>query len=279
MAKVRLFEHSNITGRQLLIASPYPVRYLLATSSFLNDFEFNDITSSIRLNADPGDVFHTCILFENDRFGGKFKAYAFNKTKNIISLPYYNDLTSSVILVTHDPSSDASLLNLRKTMGERINQAIDQSLRAFPELNRKEDVSLTFTIDAYEIGEFGNDLVKVEVPVLYKSPFPFKSYELKINFYLDFYLASKKDIQIAVAGWSYWIEHGFLSKSIESRLKSLAFHVPLLLESMLNGVLHEFNWHQWKDIYLLPGLADHIDRDYEGFISDDCTLVLIPEKN
>jgi len=276
MANIRLFEHSNIAGRQLFLASPSSTRYLLATSSFLDEFDFNDITSSVRLSTVSKDPSQSCLLFENDRFDGKFKAFAFNKTRDIISLPYYNDLTSSVILVSHDPEPQKTVFALRKVAGDRINQSVDRQLITFPGLKREKDVLLKFTIDAYEIGQYGNDLVKVEIPLTLQTPFPFKKYRIHLNYYIDLFINPQHVLEAAVVGWHYWVEAGILSKSIEKLVISDAADSPLILESLLNIVLHEFSWHRWKDVYLLPGATDAIDKDYEGNVDDDCTVVLVP---
>jgi hypothetical protein len=275
MANIRLFEHSNIAGRQLILSNPRSPRYLLATASFLNEFDFNDITSSVRLSTGPEDPPQTCFLFENDRFNGKFKAYAFNETRNIISLPYYNDLTSSVILVSHDPSPRLTLFNLRQLLVERINQAMDRELTSFSEVTRNENTGLKFVVDAYEIGQFGNDLLKIEIPLTIHTPFPLKNYRINLDFFVDLFLDQGDTLKAGSVGWHYLIEPGVLSKSIETRLKLYASNTPCLLESIINQVLQEFNWQRWKDVYLLPGMTDRIDKDYEGDVNDDCTLVLV----
>jgi hypothetical protein len=275
MANIRLFEHSNIAGRQLMISNFRAPRYLLATASFMNEFDFNDITSSVRLSSGPEDPPQTCFLFENDRFNGKFKAYSFNETRNIISLPYYNDLTSSVILVSHDPSSHLTLLNLRQLLGDRMNKQVDQEVKSIGGASRYENIKLTFIIDAQEIGQFGNDLLKIEIPLTIHTPVLFKNYRIKLDFLIDLFLNPGNALQAKAVGWYYLIEPGVLSKSIENRIKSIASNASSLLESEINKVLHEFNWKKWKDVYLLPGMTDRIDKDYEGDVDDDCTAVLV----
>lgn len=277
MANIRLFEHSDIAGRQLFITCPTSERYILATSQFLNEFEFNDITSSVKLSASLKDPFHTCILFENDRFDGKFKAFSFNNIRNIISLPYFNDLTSSVILVTHDQTSRVTMVGLRHLAGTRINDAVDQQLKNYQEVSRNGEVILKFSIDAFEIGQFGNDLVKIEIPLEIQTPFPYRNYQAKLGYYIDLFMTDQHILKAGIVGSSYWIMPGVLSGTIEKHLKINSLNTARLIDSEVNNLLHELNWHRWKDIYLLPGLTDHIDKDYEGNVEDDCTLVLVSE--
>jgi hypothetical protein len=276
MANIRLFEHSNIAGRQLFISSPKAQRYVLATSQFLDEFEFNNITSSVRLSANTKEPCHSCILFENDRFEGQFKAFAFNDVRNIISLPYFNDLTSSVILVSQEPGEKVTLTCLREWAGDRINLAVDHELNSFPEITRNGNILIKFSIDAYEIGQFGNDLVKIDIPLDIRSPFPFGHYQVKLVYYVDLFITEPNILKAGVVGGSYWIMQGLLSRNIESRLHYYSRKIALLIESEINQLLHEFSWHPWKDIYLLPGLVKDTEKDFEGDVEDDCTVVLVP---
>lgn len=276
MANIRLFEHSNIAGRQLFISSSKVQRYVLAPSQFLDEFEFNDITSSVRLSANKKEPCHTCILFENDRFDGQFKAFAFNDVRNIISLPYFNDLTSSVILVSQEPGAKPSLTCLREWAGDRINLAVDHELNSFPEITRNGNILLKFSIDAYEIGQFGNDLVKIEIPLDIRSPFPYGHYQIKLVYYVDLFITAPNNLKAAVVGGSYWIMHGLLSRKIEDMIQNNSRKIALLIDTEINQLLHEFSWHPWKDVYLLPGLVKDTEKDFEGDVKDDCTVVLVP---
>jgi hypothetical protein len=275
MANIRLFEHSSIAGRQLFIGSPSPRRYVLASAQFLEEFEFNDITSSVRLSAHPKESYHTCYLFENDRFDGQFRAFAFKGNRNIISLPYFNDLTSSVILVSQEPGNKIHLAGIRKFAGDRINQVIDQQLKPFPEIKRNANVLLKLSIDAYEFGQYGKDLLKIEIPLEIKPFIPYGRYLVKLAYYIDLIITDTHMLKAKVAGSSYWISPGLLSGMIEIKMKNHLQNIGRWIESEINQVLHEFNWLHWKDVYLLPGLVSDIEKDYEGHVDDDCTVVFV----
>ena len=276
MANIRLFEHSNIAGRQLFISSPKAQRYVLAPSQFLDEFEFNDITSSVRLSANTKEPYHTCILFENDRFDGKFKAYAFNDVRNIISLPYFNDLTSSVIMVSHETISPLTLLGLRQMMGQRINEVVDNHLKSFPEIVRNGDVLLKFTIDSYEVDQFGNDLVKVELPLEIQTSFPYRNHQVKLTYLVDLFITHQHVLKAGIVGGCYWIKQGMLSRTIEKTMLGHSRQIGSWINAEINQSLNEYNWLVWKDVYLLPGLASNVDKDYEGDVDEDCTVVLVP---
>lgn len=278
MANIRLFEHSNIAGRQLFIASPHPERYVLAPAGFLESFEFNDITSSVRLGADPEDGNHTCFLFENNRFDGQFRAYAFKDTRNIISLPYFNDLTSSVILVSHDPTTQPILVGLRQSAGEQIDLAVDQQLNSFPELKRNGPVSLKFSIDAYEIGHSGRDLIKISIPLEVSPSFPYRHYQVNVIAYVALFINEEHVLMAEIKGISCQISAGLLSGIIEKKIKRYIRTIARLIDGEINQVLHEFKWLRWKDVYLLPGLTTDLTKDYDGNVEDDCTVVLVPLK-
>lgn len=274
MANARLFEHTNFEGRQLFIDNPAPQRYLLAPFGFINELGFNDITSSLRLGASPANPFNMCFLFENARFDGRFKSFAYNNNRDINALPDFNDLTSSVLLVAHDPTPRKSLLSIRRFAGGRINTAIDTQLQGISEVSRDGDVLLKFAIDVFEIGQFGNDLVKLEVPLKIHTPWPFSAYSAKIGYYVDLFITADHILQGSVIGSWYWIDGGILTGSIENRLRPQVINAASSVETQLNTMLRELNWHQWTDVYLLPGSPSDIDTDYDGNINDDCTIVL-----
>lgn len=274
MPNARLFEHNNFGGRQLLVDNPASARYLLATFGFLNELHFNDITSSVRLGANPNAPFNMCFLFQDARFSGNFKCFAYNANRDINALPGFNDQTSSVLLVSHDPTPRRSMLNIRQLAGSRINAAIDERLRGVSEVSRNGDVLLKFVIDVFEINQFGNDLVKIEVPIKIHTPWPFSDYNAKIGYYVDLFITAEHLLQGTVVGWWYWIEGGILTGSIESRLRPQVINAAPQIEAQLNTMLRELNWHRWTDVYLLPGASSGIDQDYDGNIADDCTIVL-----
>ncbi|MBS0001316.1 MAG: hypothetical protein KFF73_20190 [Cyclobacteriaceae bacterium] len=276
MANIRLFEHSSIAGRQLFLAHPDRKRFLLVSGDFLNEYEFNDIASSARLCTSPDDPVQMCFLFENGRFDGKFKAFAYQENRNIISLPYYNDMTSSAILVSQDAAEEKNILNVRKLAGEKINSSVDRQLQNFPGLSRDGDVLFKFSIDAFEIGHFGNDLINLEIPLLFNASFPFREYKVTLNHYIDLFITQENILKAAVAGWHYLVEPGILAHGIEKKLLKYSPGFTGYIESEINNMLHEQNWQRWKDVYLLPGRTDRIDIDYEGEVSDDCTVVLVP---
>ena len=277
MANIRLFEHSSISGRQLFIAHATEARYLLADGEYLDYFEFNDITSSVRLSATPGEPQQTCFLFEEGRFDGRFKAFAFRENRDIISLPYFNDLTSSVILVSHTSFKDNILLSLRETAGEQINLAIDKHLSAYPGFSRNGDVLLNFTIDNFEIGQFGNDLVGMEIPLLCNGRSRGIKSSATLNLYIDLFINGNNRLNAAIVGWRYAIEPGRQAEYIENNLIHYSPGLINSIETSLDNVMHEINFRQWRDIYLMPGRTDRIDIDYDGTTRDDCTLVLVPE--
>lgn len=276
MAHIRLFEHSSIAGRQLFIAHPGKERYLLASGEYLNQFEFNDITSSVSLCADPAGPPQTCLLFEDDRFDGKFRAFAFNENRSIISLPYFNDLTSSVILVSHDPSAKNILKSIRELAGVRINQTVERQLNTFPGFSMNGDVLVKFTIDAFEIGHAGKALIRMEIPLQFHAFFPLKKTNLTLSIYTELFITADNRLKAGVIGWHYLIEPGVLASILEKKLQRQAPVLISYLETTINTMLLDLNWQRWKDVYLLPGRTSRIDMDYEGEVNDDCTVILVP---
>src|SRR5882762_44344 len=114
MAHAHLFEHNNFAGRQMVADNPDRSRYALTPFNTLQAFNFNDITSSLKLHTDRRDIPSMCILFEHAGFTGNFNAFAFNANRDVPSLPGFNDVASSVLIVEHDPNPNKSILALKQ---------------------------------------------------------------------------------------------------------------------------------------------------------------------
>jgi hypothetical protein len=273
VASSRLFEHDNFAGRNLLLDNPGHQRYLLATFDFLNGLSFNDLVSSLQLRSATPTIQSTCILFEHARFSGALQSFAYAGNRDISSLPSFNDLTSSVLLMDHDPSQKKTVLAIRSLAGTRLNDAIDGELQGSSDASRSGDVVVRFTIDLFEASLFGVDLMLLEVPVRVHTPWPFSDYAAKIRYWIKLFINSSHQVRGFVAAWGYWIEGGILTGSIESRLRPKVEGKIGSVESKVNNMLTELNFHQWTDVYLMPGAAS-VTADYAGNIDDDCTIVL-----
>ena len=272
MATSRLFEHNDFGGRSMLLDNPSS-RYLVIPSGYVGSLNFNDRTSSLQLRSGTPAVPSMCVLFEHSRFTGRLQAFAFNGTRDVRSLPAFNDLTTSVLLVNHDPSPTRSVLPLRQLAGNRLNDAIDQELRGESDVSRNGDVLLRFTIDLYEVSLFGVDLMLIEVPIRVHTPWPFSDYDAKIRYWIDLYLDAERKVKGYVAAWGYWIEGGILTGSIEGQLRPKVESKIGSVESRVNSMLLELDFHRWTDVYLMPGRAS-VSDDYDGSVNDDCTVVL-----
>jgi hypothetical protein len=273
VASARIFEHNNFAGRNVLIDNPGHQRYLLATFGFLNGLSFNDIVSSVQFRSGTSGIPSMCILFQHSRFNGQFKAFAYNDTRDVASLPGFNDTTSSVLLMDHNPSANRSTFALRSLAGARLNAAIDSQLGSISDASRNGDVRLIFAIDLFEVSLFGVDLMLIEIPVRIHTSWPFSDYDARIRYWIRFFIDSKHRVRAFVAAWGYWIEGGVLTGSIEGRLRPQVEGNIGMVETQVNNMLTELEFHQWTDVYLLPG-AGQVTGDYDGDVADDCTLVL-----
>jgi hypothetical protein len=272
MASARLFEHTGFGGRSALLDNPTGRRYMLTTDGFLGALFFNNITSSVRLRTGTPNVQSTCLLFDGSRFAGQFRSFAYTSARDLPSLPGFNDRTSSVLLMDHPPGP-RSVFALRALAGSRLEQAIDQQLSGVGEVSRNGRVALRFVIDRHEIGRFGEDVMLLQVPIRVHTPWPFSDYSARIRYYIRFFLDAGNRLRGFICGWGYWIEGGILAGSIESRLRPQVRSNIGTVESQLNAMLQELNFHRWTDVYLMPGAAS-VEGDYGGDVNDDCTLVL-----
>jgi hypothetical protein len=272
VATARLFEHNNFGGRSLLLANPGQ-RYFLAPFEFLNVFSFNDIVSSVQLRVFSRGVPSMCLLFEHPRFEGRVKGLAYDADRDVSSLPDFNDITSSVLLMDHDPDPNRSIFPLRRQAGDRLNGAIDSQLSSISDASRSGDVLLKFVIDLSEVSLSGVDLMLIEIPVRIHTPWPFSDYDAKIRYWLRFFLDSDHKVHAFVAAWGYWIDGGILTGSIEGRLRPQVQNNIGTVETQVNNMLTELDFHRWTDIYLMPGAAS-VASDYDSNVDDDCSLVL-----
>jgi hypothetical protein len=273
MSTARLFEHNNFAGHNLLIDNSGHLRYVLATFDFLNGLGFNDITSSVQLRSSTSKIPSTCILFQHARFSGNLVAFAFNANRDINALPAFNDVTSSVILMDHDPNPNRSVLHLRQLAGSRLNDAIDQQLATVSDASRNGDVLAKFVIDLFEVSLFGVDLLLLEVPVRIHTPWPFSDYSAKIRYWIKLFINGSGQCRGFVAAWGYWIEGGILTGSIEGRLRPQVQANVGSVETKVNNMLKDLDFHKWNDVYLMPAAAS-VDADFSGNLDDDVTIVL-----
>ncbi|HET9055566.1 MAG TPA: hypothetical protein VFN30_01845 [Chitinophagaceae bacterium] len=272
MAHAHLFQHNNFTGRQMIADNPDGVRYALTPFATMSALSFNDITSSLRLHSSTPAIPSMCILFEHAGFNGNVKAFAFNANRDISSLPGFNDVTSSVLIVEHDPNPNKTILKLRQLAGNRINSAIDDNLSGISEVSRSGDVKLKFVIDLD--GLVGIDLVLVEIPVKVHTPWPFSDYSAKIRYWINLFIDGSNRLQGFVNAWGYWIEGGILTGSIEGKLKPQVEANIGAVESNLNSMLREVNFHRWTDVYLLPGSSNLVTDDYDSNVNDEVSVIL-----
>lgn len=272
MASVRLFEHVDFAGRNVLVDNPGHQRYLLATDGFLKGLHFNDVTSSLQMRSATTSIPSTVLLFQHKRFSGRLKAFAYNGNRDVGSLPDFNDLTSSVLLMDHDPNPNTTLLPIRELAGGRLNDAIDTNLADVHHASRSGDVLVKFTIDLFEVSLFGVDLMLVEIPV--KIHTSLSAYKAKIRYWIKLFIDGSHRVRGYVAAWGYWIEGGLLTGSIEHQLRPQVESNIGNLETQLNAMLVELDFHQWTDVYLMPGRAS-VTADYNGRLDDDCTVVLL----
>lgn len=74
------------------------------------------------------------------------------------------------------------------------------------------------------------------------------------------------------------IEGGILTGSIEGRLRPRVQANIGAVETQVNNMLKELDFHQWTDVYLMPAAAA-VAADFSGSLDDDVTIVLPFQSN
>jgi hypothetical protein len=273
MASARFFQDNNFSGRNLLLDNPSHQRYVLAPFDFINAHNFNDLISSMRLRTSTRAIPSSVLLFQDARFSGQVRGFAYREDRDISSLPDFNDQTSSILLMDHS-ANPTTTLPLRSMAGTRLNTAIDQQLAGNSQVSRSGDVLLKFVIDLSEASLSGIDLMLMETPVKVHTGFPFGDYAAKIRYWVNFFINESHQVGGMVAAWGYWIQGGILTGSIESRLRPQVENNIGTVETQLNNMLTELDFHEWSDVYLMPGEADP-STDYSSSVDADCSIVLV----
>jgi hypothetical protein len=287
-----LFQDSDFKGRSLLTYLGPSSQYSSVRQSFLDNVDLNDRISSLTLDASAGEFRGDVILFQNDRFFGRFTQIRTNaRTPTLqVSVEYVgshiNDQTSSLLLVRR--YSDESSLALGNPI---INSAIS-SIVSNVEGIRNLRGDPTFTWDMWPEGgdDHPNDpnkqFVQVKIPVrINVSNWPDYDAEIWLWFYLYVGYGIRHNgtprilpgyLDGYLAYYGCWVESGLISGSIADRIMgALPGHVGQI-DAKLDEELSRVNMRApYSGVYLLPGNQAGFDGvAYEGNVSDNVTVVL-----
>lgn len=272
-----LYEHSDCRGAQFFVRlGGRTVTYRSVRASTLRAHHLHDKISSLYVDASPGEVGGEVILFEHDRFFGRYARFTTTPgdptVRNYINYvgDFINDRTSSILLVRRfnnelPPISLSSLIS-RDEVEDFVNSISRISMRGDP----------IFTWDMWPEGgdDHPNDpsriFIEIKIPIRVDVPHWF-DYDAEIWYWIYLYVDSSGILRGYVAYYGAWVEGGILTGSILDRIRDALPSTIGTVESFLNDALTMANaFGPFERRYFLPGTASST-----GHTEDDVTIVLV----
>ncbi len=282
-----LYEHSDFEGRSIFAYLGPNSIYQSIRGNSLKNVDLHDRISSLTLDASTGEVRGDVILFQHDRFFGRFTAVrtnASNPTQQV-SVSYVgghiNDRTSSILLVRR--FADELVYSLG-TLG--AGQQIVNAIADVEKIKKvKGDPILTWDMWPTGGDAHPNDpdkrfiQVKIPVEIEVNNWFNYDA-ELWLWFYL--YIQTGQ-----LRGYTAWygakVEGGIISGSVlddvMDALEDKIGDIDSLLDSFLsiaNLGASPFVLGPYSAVYLLPGDQTlFAGPALEGHVEDDVSIVLV----
>ncbi len=272
----RVYQHSDRRGRSLYINHSPGAIYRRIRKSVLDDANLNDRISSLYVDASADEVAGDVILFQNDRFFGRYARFTTTPgsptTRNCINYvgDFINDRTSSILVVRRyanelPPTPLGSLVS-RDDIEGFVNAVSGISMRGDP----------VFTWDMWPQGgdDHPNDpdrrFIEIKIPVTVDVPHWF-DYDAEIRYWLYLYINGSGLLRGYVAYYGAWVEGGILSGEILDQIMDQLPDTIGTVESFLSDALDMANiLGPFERQYFLPGEAGST-----GNTNDDVSIVLV----
>jgi hypothetical protein len=286
-----LYEHSDFKGRSFFAFLGPNTIYESVAKSYLDIVHLQDRISSLTLDASVGETRGDMILFQNDRFFGRFTGIRTNTNPTqLVSVSYVgdfiNDRTSSLLLVRR---FDKERL---RALGDPISKAIISNIIGGVKKIKRLRSDPIFTWDMWPTGgdSHPNDpdkrFVQIKIPVEIEVNNWF-NYDAEIWLWFYFYISGGY-LAGYLAYYGAEVEGGLISGSV---LDGIMEELPDKfgdIETTLNSVLSTINGTghlsgviagPFSSVYLLPGDQTQFSGSVmEGNVADNVTMVLTPRQ-
>jgi hypothetical protein len=287
-----LFEHSDFRGRSIFAFLGPGSFYHSIRKSFLGDVDLHDRISSLTLDATTGESRGDIVLFQNDRFFGRFtqiRTSIGDPTQQVAATyvgSHINDRTSSLLLVRR--YSDERL----RALGDPISRALIGNIVGDIEDVKELRGDPIFTWDMWPTGgdEHPNDpdkkFIQVKIPIRVDVN-NWLDYDATIwlwfYLYIGFILTDDIPPRLMPGGlrgylayYGCWVEGGILSGGIADRIMAAIpdrfGEIDALLDSLLSVVNSDA---PFSGVYFLPGDQSLFNgMALEGNVEDNVTVVL-----
>jgi hypothetical protein len=269
----RLYQHSDFRGGQIF--TNLSLDAFLSGWSNLSSSGFNDRISSLTLSASPDEIGGRLILFQNDRFRGRYSRYevAGGEENRVAYIGgYLNDRTTALFVQRFYP--DERQVNLGWLISaQSISEVVDET----PKIYNRGDRILAW--DLYPDGRDGHPnessraYIYLRIPI-YVEVNNWFDYEAEIRYWINMYVDGSGTLHADLEYYGAWVEGGIISGSVMDGLMADT-GIPASLDRVRNSfsmLAAFFNvGGPYRSVHLLPGRYDP-----EGHTDDDVTIVLVP---
>jgi hypothetical protein len=280
-----LYEHSDFRGRSMFAYLGPDAIYAAVQKSYLELVDLHDRISSLKLNSSLGESRGDVILFQDERFFGRFTALRTNAnpTQEVAASyigDFINDRTSSLMLVRRFGEEST------RALGDPITKALIGNIVAGAEGVKELRGDPVFTWDMWPTGgdSHPNDpdkrFIQIKVPVEIEVNNWF-NYNAEI--WLWFYLYIDGGfLRGYLAYYGAEVEGGIVSGSVLEDIMAALPEKFGEIETTLATFLETINGASrlpilgpFTSVYLLPGDQTQFTGQFmEGNVSDNVTVVL-----
>ncbi|KAA3658171.1 MAG: hypothetical protein DWQ04_25930 [Chloroflexi bacterium] len=287
----RLFRRDDQAGGSYFINHGPGFVYRRTRRRALIGAWLNEAISSLNVNASEDEVSGDVILFQHDRFQGRYARFSTTLNDPVIRhninnlRSHIDNKTSSILVVRHFRNElELPIGDLFDGLGYTIR--IENTVNDMPGIVMRGHPIITW--DMWPEGSprsqrdpHPNDssrrFVYVKIPVtLSHRDFAF-SYDAEMRYWIYLWIDDSGNLSGYVAHSGVWVEPSFLRRRVRREVED---HLPES-ESIVNDTLNEI--FAFLNLYLgpfdrqyfLPGSVDSEVSEQYGHCEDDITLVLV----
>jgi hypothetical protein len=281
-----LYQHSDFRGRSMFAYLGPDSIYQAVHKSYLQNVDLHDRISSLTLNASLGEVRGDVILFQNDRFSGRFTGIRTNTAPTQqVSASYVgdfiNDRTTCLLLVRRFGDEDL------RALGDPFSKALIGNIIAGAEGIRELRDDPIFTWDMWPTGgdSHPNDpdkrFIQIKLPVVIDVDGWF-DYEAEIWLWFYLYIGGG-NLQGYLAYYGAHVEAGLKSQQVLDGIMEALPDQFGEIETTLAALLATINGSSrlpvlgpFTAVYLLPGDQNvFTGLAMEGNVADNVTVALV----
>jgi len=272
----QLYQHSDFGGRSYFVNHAPGFVYRKVRIGTLSGASLNDSISSLYVDASPSEIAGRVILFQNDRFDGRFASFSTNASSPSTRMytPYIgnfmNDRTSS-ILVVRQYNNELPPISLG-SLG--LKEAIKTFIDSVPRISLRGEPVVTWDMWPEGGSDHPNEptkrYIELKIPVRVDVPNWF-DYDAEIRYWVYLYVDSSGTLRGYVDYYGAWVEGGVKHDRILDRIMDeLPGTIGTVNGQISNALRIAESFGPYQRQYFLPG-----DGTGSGNTNTDVSLVLV----